>query len=567
VVSILSTVRDIERLRQIVIVLGRHGFGEIVQRAGLARLTRKPEDEDAVEEEGGERPSAPPPAISFGARLRLVLQDLGPSFVKLGQILSTRPDLIPEDIIVELEKLQDDVQQIPFEELRGPLEHELDRTIAEVFEVFDERPLASASMAQVHRGRLRVPDGESIDVAVKIQRPGIQSVIERDIELLYLLARTIERTIPESRIYAPIGLVTEFERAMTAELDFGREADHAHRFAENFADDPTARFPKVYATASSRRVLTLEFLAGLKPQAAVDAGYSGEQIARTALRVLFKQIFEHGLFHADPHPGNIMIMGAKDAPVFGLIDLGLVGRLSPALRDKTVDLMVAAVRQDSKGVADALYAIGTPTKKVNRDRYDAEVTMLAEKYLGKPLREIEMSALISDIVTGATKYGLEIPPDFLMLGRTLMTIEGVGKDIHPDLDVFSEMRPYFLGLVRKRYSPDRLGADALRALSRLSGTATGLPEKLDDVLEDLRRGDLVVRTADPEIPRATDLLGRRIFSGLTVAALISGGAHLLASGATPIVAYAMLGLAGTWGCLHGFSAWRAQRAMRRRLDE
>jgi len=421
-------------------------------------------------------------------------------------------------------------------------------------------------MAQVYRAKLRREDGPPADVVVKVQRPNIKAIIERDIELLYILARAIERSIPESRIYSPVGLVQEFDRSISAELDFSQEADNADRFRRNFADDPRAKFPFVYREASAKRVLTQEFLPGQKPNAAVAAGHSGEKLAKVALGVLFRQIFEHGFFHADPHPGNIMILGSTESPVFGLIDLGLVGRLSPHLRDKTVDLMVAAVRQDAKGVADALYAIGTPTRRIDRARYDAEVTMLAEKYLGKPLKEIEISSLIADIVNGAVKYGLEIPPDFLMLGRTLMTIEGVGKEIHPNLDVFSEVRPYFLSLLRQRYSPDRLTAEALRMAARLSETAGGLPGKVDEVLDDLRRGDLVIKSSDPELPRATELLGRRVFSGLTVAALISGGSLLIASGRGALPGYAMLGLAGVWFLLHATRGWRANREMRRRLE-
>jgi ubiquinone biosynthesis protein len=447
--------------------------------------------------------------------------------------------------------------------MREAVETELGAPLNELYTTFNESPLASASIGQVHRAQLKVASGEVHDVVVKMQRPNIKVTIERDIELLYLLARAIEQSIPEARIYSPIGLVTEFDRAMTAELDFSQEADHAERFAHMFEDDPNARFPKVYREASAKRVLTLEFLDGKKLPAALAAGHSGELIAKMTLGIIFKQIFEEGFFHADPHPGNLLILGPPDAPVLGMIDLGLVGRLSPQLRDKTVALMVAAVRKDAQGVADALYAIGVPTKRINRDQYNAEVTVLAEKYLGKPLKEIELSMMIRDLVNGAVKYGLEIPPEFLMLGRTLMTIEGVGKEIHPDLDVFSEVRPFFLKLIARRYSPERLGMDALRTMSRFGDTATGIPAKLDDVLDDLRRGNLSVRSGDPALPAATDLLGRRVFSGLWVAALIAGGSILVSSRAADILGYSMLGGATAWVLGHIVRAWLTNRAMRR----
>jgi len=567
-VSIFSTVRDIERLRQIVVVLGRHGFGEIVQRTGLGRFSRKPETSDIPEvDEAGRPTSAVGVRVSLGSRLKLVLQDLGPSFVKLGQIMSTRSDLLPADIISELKLLQDNVSPLNFDDLREQLEADLGDEFKNVFETFDEKPLASASMAQVHRATLKVNEDEpAVNVVVKIQRPKIKKTIERDIELLYILARAIDRNIPESRIYSPVGLVSEFDRAITAELDFSREGDNANRFRNNFAGNPKCRVPQIYPQASGKRVLTMEYLDGFKTTEALAQGWNGEAIAKVTLNVLFKQIFEDGFFHADPHPGNLFILGSSEAPVIGLIDLGLVGRLSPQLRDKTIDLMVAAVRQDSKGVADALYNIGTPTKRIDRDRYDAEVTMLAEKYLGRPLREIEMSLLIHDIVTGAMKYGLEIPPDFLMLARSLMTVEGVGKELHPDLDVFSEVKPYFLRLIKERYSPDRLGADAVKFVSRLTGTAGDLPRKFDEILDDMRRGDLAFRVNDPEIPRATDLLGRRLFSGMTVSALIASGSILIASGQASILGYLMLGLSMFWTFWTMVRGWSAHRDFKRRQD-
>jgi ubiquinone biosynthesis protein len=553
-VALVTTVRDIERLRQIVVVLIRHGFGEIVDRIGLSRLRRESE----VPREDARR-------VGVGERIRLVLQDLGPSFVKLGQILSTRTDLLPPDVIAELKKLQDRVPPVAFSELKSEIEEELGAPIEELFLHFDETPLASASIAQVHRAKMKpeTEGAEPEEVVVKIQRPNIRATIERDIDLLYMLARAIERNIPEARIYSPVGFVSEFDRAITDELDFTREADHAERFLRSFAGIAEVRFPRVHRKASARRVLTLEYFPGIKLQEALARGYSGEKIAKATWRALLKQIYEDGFFHGDPHPGNILIMGTPEEPVICFIDLGLVGRLSADMRDKVVDLMIAAAKQDGRGLADALYGIGTPTRRIDRARYEAEVMMLAEKYLGKPINEIELSGLIRDIVAGALKYGLEIPPEFLMLGRTLMTVEGVGKEIYPELDVFTESQPFFAKLLWRRYSPERLGQDALRAVSRLSGTATSLPRKLDDVLDDLRSGNLVVKANDPAIAPSTELLGRRLFSGFTVAALILGGSHLLSARTAELAGWIMLGLAGVWISLHILRAAITTRKMER----
>ena len=289
---------------------------------------------------------------------------------------------------------------------------------------------------------LATPDGEQA-VVVKVQRPNVGNTVQRDLELLHIMAAALERAIPETRLYSPIGLVQQFDRSITAELNFTIEGENGERFAKNFegtALGELARFPKVYKQASSKHVLALEFFDGLKVDKAAEAGVDGKVVAKNAVGVVIKMIFEDGFFHADPHPGNIIIMGNPDwgTPVIGLIDLGMVGRLSPELRDRTVDLMVAAVRKDSYAVADALYTIGRPTKKVDMRDYRGEVALLAEKYLGRPLKEIDLSAMLRDLVQGAMKYGIEIPTDFLLVGKALMTLEGIGKQLDPDLDVFGE---------------------------------------------------------------------------------------------------------------------------------
>jgi ubiquinone biosynthesis protein len=513
--TILSTVRDLDRLRQIVGVLVRHGFGEIIGRTALGSLVSGKSEAQKNQ--------------TVGERVRLVVQDLGPSFVKLGQILSTRPDLVPAEVILELKKLQDRVPPVPFAEIRDVIEADLSGSIFELVDWIDESPLASASVGQVHRARIKLEDKTTREVVLKVQRPNIKATIERDIELLYLLAGAIERAIPESRLYQPSKMVSEFDRAITAELDFHLEADHATRFAKNFEGVPLVRFPKVYRSHSGHRVLALEFFKGQKVYDAIASGFDGETITRAMLTITIKSIFEDGFFHADPHPGNILIMGTPDAPVIGLIDLGLVGRLTPQLRDKTIDLMVAAVQEDPRGLADALLQIGTPTKKVDRAAFEAEVATLSEKYLGKQLKEIQVSALIRDLVNGAQKYGLEIPPDFLMVGKSIMTMEGVGKEISPDFDLYSEMKPYFLKLLAQRYSPERMLPELLRSLSRISIAATDFPIQSQEILEDLRQGRLEIRTRDPQAGGAIDVIGRRLYSGLVVAGLLGGSAHLLAT--------------------------------------
>jgi ubiquinone biosynthesis protein len=488
-----------------------------------------------------------------GIRLRKVLEDLGPSFIKLGQIISTRPDLIPEDILVELKRLQDDVPPVPFDAIREQVERELGCELSDVYLSFDEQPLASASIAQVHRARLR-NDGDGVDVVVKVQRPGVQEVMSRDVDLLYWLAKAMVRSMPESHLYRPVSLVEEFDRSVSAELDFSLEADNHERFDANFRGSPYAKFPKVYRGASARRVLTLEYLEGRKVYEAQRAGVSGELIAKRSVEIIIQQIFEDGFFHADPHPGNIIIIGTPDDPVIGMIDVGMVGRLSPKMRDRVVDLLLAAVREDYAGIADALYAIGRPTQKIDREAYEAEVTALSQRYLGKRLKEIDIGHLLRDLVTGSRKYGVEAPSELLMLGKSLMTVEGVGKEIYPELDLLEEVKPYFARLFQQRYSPERVTEDAVRGLRRLGSAASELPLQVEEILDDLRKGAFSIRTQQPQLEAAADRLGRRTFSGLVVGASIIGGAILLSArsywlgGATLAAgaAYALLHMARVW---------------------
>jgi ubiquinone biosynthesis protein len=555
-VAALTAVRDLGRLREIALVLAKHGFGEVLGRMGLGSLAPKTT-----------RPDETSRRAQWPERVRLVLEDLGPSFMKLGQIVSTRTDLLPKELISELKKLQDDVRPVDFAAIRAEVETSLGASIAEIYAEFDERPLAAATIGQVHRAKLKIAPalhgkdvngapapiapgaatGEThADVAVKVQRPGVRATIERDVELLGFLAAVLERSVVEAQAYDPVGLVREFDRSIMAELDFNNEAGNAQRFRQNFEGHPDVAFPCVYKSASAKRVLTTEFFDGLRIDEAVERGVDGKKIARMAVRIVVKMIFEDGFFHADPHPGNIIIQGPVEAPVIGLIDLGMVGRLSPELRNKTVDLMVAAARKDSLAVADALYAIGRPTGKVDMQSFRAEVSLLAEKFIGLPLREIELSALIRDLVATALKFGLEIPTDFMMVGKALMTLEGMGRQLDPDLDVFHEAQPYFLSILRRRYGPEQLGGDLMRGITQFAGVAHDVPLHLQEVLDDLRAGRLEVRTVETQLAPGLDRLGRRLFSGFVVASLNVAAALTLISSWRYRVWTAVLLLTASW---------------------
>jgi len=519
----------------------RHGFGEVVTRLGLVRKKTAESSGEAEDEARGARAVK---EMTPAVRARRVLEDLGPSFVKLGQLASTRPDIIPTDLQNELKKLQDSVPPIEFQRVLEQVEDSLGAPLDTVFASFDKEPLAAASIAQVHRATLTTDDGP-VDVVVKVQRPAIAHTIASDVDLLHALAALIERAIPESRIYSPAGLVQQFDQAINAELDFVAEAENARDFAKNFEHDSRIRFPRVYREASSKRVLTLEYIDGLKIADAVAEGYSGRLIARRAFGAVVQQIFEDGFFHADPHPGNVLVFGDKQDPSLGIIDLGMVARLSPKMRDHVVDVMVSAFRRDYEGIADALYAIGTPTKPVDMDAFRAEVSLLSEKYLGKRLKEIELSGMVRDLIRVSTKYGIEVPTEFMMVGKALMTVEGIGKEIDPDFDLMEEAKPLFSELLRKRYTPERIGNDLLRRVERLTGATYSVPQQVQDILNDMRLGRLVLKTEDLRITRSADRIGRQVFSALIISALLLSGAWLAASQHL-WVGFGLIALAAIW---------------------
>lgn len=536
--SILHTVRDLGRLREIAGVLGRHGFGQLVQRTGMESLLPR-----RTQAQSG---------LSVGQRIRLVLEELGPSFVKLGQIASTRPDLVPPDVITELQRLQDDVPPVAFEDMKAELETQLGASIEQVYSRFEETPLASASIGQVYRARLRRAEAEEAEVVVKIQRPNIGSIVERDVDLLYWLAHAIERSVPEARVYTPVRIVEEFDRAISAELDYAQEADNAVRFTDNFEGTETVAFPQVYREASAKKVITLGYLPGKKVLEAVSGGASGERIAKNAIEILIKMIFEHGFFHGDPHPGNILIGGTPDDPIIGLVDLGLVGRLTPKARDRLIDLVIAIGREDHRAIADALYAIGTPTKRIDRAAFEAEVSRLADKYLGKRLGDIPIADLIGDLARGGMKYGLEAPADLLMVGKSLVTIEGIARQIYPQLDLAEELRPHFAQIVGYRYSPERLTNDMIHLATRLTSAATEFPARAEDILEDLRQGRLSLEVRQPSSLRAAERLGRRVFAAIVIASLLGCGTALVLAGHSWFGG-SLLACAATWGVVHSVS--------------
>lgn len=526
----VALVLDMNRLAEIFQVLVRHGFSPIVSRlrrggADLANTIaglRLPPD--AVETA----------AVALPERIRLVLQELGPTFIKLGQILSTRSDLIPDDLAVELRKLQDTVPPFSFAEAREIIEADLGKPLSELYAQFEEQPLGTASIGQVHGARL--PDGT--DAVVKIQRPDVWRIIERDLHLLAEMAVRTTGLWPELKLYDLPGIVEQFRRALMRELDYGHERRNALRFAAAFQSQEQIVIPRVFPAHSSRRVLTMQRIRGVKITEAASLGNDSRILAKTAVEAVLSMVFAHGFFHADPHPGNIFTLPGNR---IAFLDLGMVGRLDEALRFRLTDLIIALVENDTDAAARALGGIGKREAPLDRVQFQSDVGEIMERIVGLPIEEIQLSEVIRDLFDGARRHRIRIPTDCYLMGKAMLTVETVARDLDPQLDIAGAVTPHIRRLLAIRLAPKRLGKLAWRHLSETADVAGELPRQMTDLLESLQRGTLTVRI-EPAHQHRTMAVIERLVQKLTYAVII---AALVLSSAVFITFSGFQGL--VWG--------------------
>ena len=552
----IQAVQDLKRLREISSVVVRHGFGELWDRARIWEVLGR--------REPGERPSREEIRATSARRFRETLAELGPTFIKLGQILSSRPDILPQDFIAELSHLQDRAAPLPVATVFHLIDQGLGRPANQLFAWIDPEPMASASIAQVHRARL--PSGE--EVVVKVQRPGIEEQIRSDTDLLFYLARFLEGVIEETGIYTPTGIVTEFRNAMLLELDFENEARNIEAFAKTHADRPYVVIPKLYRDLSSRTVITLQELKGVKLKTVLDSpefpGVDRKQLARNVLEASFRQLFADGMFHGDPHPGNVMVMEGNR---IGLLDFGLVGGMSKQVQETIVLLVLAISLRDPDTVARLLYKVGVPDQRINLQKFRHEIHDILDRYLGLKLSEVDSGVLMSELVDLAMKYRIKIPKEYAVLSKAAATTEGIVRQLDPELDVSEAALPYAKQLLFERYSPGSMSGGLLRLLLQLQGFLQDTPQQLSQILMDLEGGKFNVTVRNDDLARLnTNLkaLGLLLFAGMISSGLIVGSFSLVGrasegTGTTwPVAALiglalsAMLfGAALTWTLLSG----------------
>jgi ubiquinone biosynthesis protein len=473
-----SAMQDLRRAREILNVGAKYGFlidpAFTAKVPGLGLLT----------------PGKEIAALSRGERAKQVLEELGPTFVKLGQVLSIRPDLIPGDIVDSLQQLQKNVAPLPADELKDVVEGYLGAPIEEHFASFEMEPMAAASIAQVHRATLKV--GEELhDVVVKVQRPGIREKMESDLSILYWLARLAEGSIREAALYQPVAVVREFEAALLQELDFLHEGRNIQEVTRNFEHRPgLLELPKVYEHLTSQKLLVMSFVQGIRITDIVGKPeYNSEELLHRALEVIFEMVFSDGFFHGDPHPGNVLV--TADSRI-AMLDFGLMGRLTKEEQDTLIQLGLAVFARNATQLTRVVMKMGQVPPDFNRLAFEADVRRLMDKYLGVELAKLNSQNLIRECMEMIVEHHVRLPAEFAILGRAAGTIEGIGRIIYPEFNIIKIAAPFVTRLVSRRLDPTKLGTEAMGLALSLQQLLTEAPLQASRLLDDLEAGRIQV---------------------------------------------------------------------------
>lgn len=513
----------------------------------------------------------PPADASRWEIIRMALEELGPTFIKIGQLLSNRADILPNDLIRELSRLQDEVQPIPYTQIVAAVREELGKPIDHVFASFDEQPTASASIAQVHRATLSSGDV----VAVKVQRPGIESMIDTDLDIVAYLARLAERYVTSSRYLGPTDMVKEFRRNLRRELDFTRERQNMERFASIFSRRSGLKIPTTHARYSSRRLLVMEYVDGTKlssffanPDGPHKVHFDRAAVAERGASLTLEQILIHGFFHADPHPGNLMILPG-DTVCF--LDFGLMGRLHEEERDQLASAIAGMVRRDAAKVTDSLLRLTRTTRTPDYEELVDEIQEIVDDYLDRALKDVNIAELFSDLITLIVGHGITVPTSLMMVAKALLTIEGVGMNLYPEFTLQPALEDAVRKVMRYRLRPENIAREASTLGLEYLELIRDTPSDVSGVIRQLRTGQLTVgfrlRGLEP-LRNTLDNIGYRLVFGLVIAALLVSSALIIHAKLPPlwndisIVGLAGFGIAGILGS--GFLFTLVAKVFRRR---
>jgi ubiquinone biosynthesis protein len=530
--SIPQLARNINRVREIVTILGKYGLADWISRLDLhfARGLVKSSDGQGLS------------ALTRETRIRLALVELGTTFIKFGQMLSTRPDLVGSKLALELTSLQASVPADAAAVVHATIRGELGHPINELFAEFDDRAIASASIGQVHRARL--PTGQA--VAVKVQHPGIEARIRVDLSILAVLADLASQYLPETRQYQPKATVAEFQRMLLRELDFGREERNLQTFASNFTADATVCFPTVYSEYSTGRVLTMEFLDGIPLNDASRlraAGHPQEDLARRGAAIFMEMIFRDGFYHADPHPGNFLIM--PDGAI-GILDCGMIGRLDEKLRETMEEILVSLVHGDAVALCEVIIRLGAVPTDLDHAGLGADVTDFVSYYGRKPIDQIDLANALNEVTDLVRRYRIVLPTPAALLIKVLIMLEGTSRLLNPRFSLVEVMKPFQKRLIWRRLSPERHLQRARRVVQNWQHLGEVLPRNLIGILEQVNKGSIEVHLEHQRLEPSVN----RLVLGMLTSALFVGSTLLWSYQAPPLIAgIPILGVVGSLASL------------------
>jgi len=489
--------RDLARLSSVAVIVARHGFGPLLMKTPLGRrLFERPPEGDATLRE-----------MSAPVRFAKLLAALGPTYIKLGQILSMRKDVFSPEWIEALETLQDDAPRLPFAAVREQVETSLGGKLEDLYASFEEQPLGTASIAQTHRARTK--DGD--EVVVKVQRPGIEATMRSDLDLLYLWAQILEASIDEMQLVGAVSIVEEFEKGLIKELNFHQELSNLLEFQRNLDPARKVTVPRPYPELSARTVLTMQYFAGKPIRKLVPKSPEAQAAVNEIVHAAFKQVLVDGVFHGDPHAGNLLY--GEDGTLC-MIDLGMVGRITPEQRDDIVTLAVATIANDATTIARVLLKMGTPTQRVNLNELKADIERIRSQHLMvASFGEYDSAGFIEAFGKAAGKHRIKLARDMAVLAKAAATLEDIIRTLHPDVDLVGIARPFLDDIVKRRLSPQRILGEFMSEASGIGSMLRTVPGQVDQLLHDFETGNIMVRAVTPELddlPRRLHALGGRL---------------------------------------------------------
>lgn len=534
ITSVPQLYRNVRRWTEIVSVMSKYGLADWMSRFHIDFLTDRLKTQDGAAQS----------QLTHNARIRMTLTELGPTFIKFGQLLSTRPDLIGIDLAVELEKLQSDAPKDPFETTKRIIENEQGLPLEEIFIEFEKEPIASASIGQVHRAKLdpkrfafasleksNVANlNEPLDVVVKVRHEGIDRIVETDLDILSGLAQLAEK-LEDFKNYQPIAVVEEMSRTMKRELDFGREERNLIQFRSLFEEDKTVVIPEPISALCSARMITMQHISGTSIRKINDhctSGLDPASVAQTGANLYLKMIFHHGFFHADPHPGNIII---QDDGTIGLLDFGMVGRISEQLREDIEAMLVAIVNQDVSMLSTLIKRIGRCPSNLNESAFSNEVADFVGQYSTQILAQFDMSGALNDFMSLVRRFEITLPGEVSLLIKVLVSLEGTGRQLNPDFSLMEVMKPFQRLLLLKRLSPTRQAKKMRRFYMEIEQLVDQLPKRISSILEQVQSGKFDVKLDH----RRLGPTANRLVMGLMTSALFLGSSLMLSYKVPPLL--------------------------------